>query len=1154
MPTSADDVFFDANSTGTCTIATGNTGARSINCTGFTGTISISIAFTVSGSVTLSTGMTWTAGGGSQVVFNGTGTLTTAGKTFSSVLLDTAGVTLTLGDALTSNGVVAVLRGTFNTAGFAITAPQINCSSSNTRVINLGASTVTLTGSSLTFFAFTTTGLTFNSGTSQINLTSSTANISSGGLTFHNVSFTGTAAGSRSISGANTFNNLTLNASATGLSQLTLSANQAVNGTLTCAGSSAIARAFVCSDTIGTARTITAAAVSANDCDFCDITIAGAAAPISPTRAGNCGGNSGITFPAAKNCFRVGAASAWAGSSSWALTSGGTGADNNFPLPQDTAVIDNNMALTGFLNIETFNISAIDASTRTTVVTLAFSPASYYGSVALGSGVTVSGASFLTFAGRGTMNFTSAGKTITFPIEVNAPGGTFRLLDAFTTTGASGGVGFTLTRGTLDLNGNTLTTAGFSSSVNNTRTLAFGTGNITVTGTSTVWDTGTTTGLTVTGTPVVNVTNNTATATTVTPGSPTESNSVSFNFTAGTYALTISTGSVRSLNFTGFSGSLNNVTRTVFGNLIISTGMTVTAGFNVHTLASTSTSVQAIRSNGRSLAFPITCNGIGGSWRLDDALSLGTRVLTITQGTFNSNSFSFTGGVSTTGGSLIMGASTFNIPGFSDFIIGSGTNVTAGTSSVIGAADAAMNLGGKTFSNITIAGGFTSTSFSAGGTATIGNLTIAPTTSLTYKPISASGIFVVNGTFSAPAPTNISFRGGIIGGSFTVASAGVVSSLDISNATFTGAATPITLTDCSDLGGNSGLTFPAARTLYFRSGTLWGNSTPPWSTTPGGAATVVYPLVQDTCIIDDSSPSSLSMNGGNNGYNVGDIDATGRTTPFTLTIGPASNGTDHYGNLQLSSSVTLTSTGSPTLTFLLPSYRPGPVLLAIPTISGWSGTQDFLLSANGRLMSTVSGPIFTLSSGRTLDLNGFTLNMLSFTSSGTPAITWSGGTIIARTGGITIPTGAVFSGTGSVILSGSAAKTFAGGNKSYDTVTQNGLGNLTITGSNTFNTLANTVQPANILFTAATTTTITNWNVNGTSGNLITIGSATAASHTLSKSSGTVEANFLSISRSIATGGATWYAGANSVDEGNNTGWLFQAAPGAGTGAFLMIF
>ena len=491
VPTTADDVFFDVLSTGTCTIATGNTGAKSINCTGFTGTITGTAAITVAGSVTLSALMTYTHTG--TMTFSGTGTLTTAGKTFSGVTVSGSGITVTLGDALNmSTRTLTVTQGTFDTANFAVTAGQLTSSNSNVRTITLGASTVTLSGGTALNFD-TSTNLTFNRGTSQINLLGSAAAFSGGGLTFYNLSFTNAGTGTRTINGANTFNNLTLNASASGLSQLDLSANQTVSGTFTCAGTSVQQRGFVRSDTIGTTRTITAAAVSANDCDFRDITIAGAAAPISPTRGGDCGGNSGITFPAAKTAYRVGTNTTWAGSSSWALTSGGAGSDNNFPLAQDTAVIDNATTLTGTLSLSTsYNIGSLDCSTRTTGITLNHNTgATRYGFYTLGSGVTVSGTSVQSFSGRSTMVFTSAGKTITFATIVDAPGGTFRLGDAYTASNT-----ITHTRGTFDAFNYNLICTIFDSSNSNTRTITMGSGLWTLSGTGAVWNTPTTTGLT----------------------------------------------------------------------------------------------------------------------------------------------------------------------------------------------------------------------------------------------------------------------------------------------------------------------------------------------------------------------------------------------------------------------------------------------------------------------------------------------------------------------------------------------------------------------------------------------------------------------------------------------------------------------------------
>ena len=142
VPTSADDVFFDATSGAvTCTIASGNTGAKSINCTGFTGTLNFSATIAVSGSLTLVAGMTVTGTGSLQ--FNATGTITSAGKSLGAITVIGAGITVDLADALTSSGAITVTSGTFTTNNFNVTATLLSSNNSNARTINLGSSTVT---------------------------------------------------------------------------------------------------------------------------------------------------------------------------------------------------------------------------------------------------------------------------------------------------------------------------------------------------------------------------------------------------------------------------------------------------------------------------------------------------------------------------------------------------------------------------------------------------------------------------------------------------------------------------------------------------------------------------------------------------------------------------------------------------------------------------------------------------------------------------------------------------------------------------------------------------------------------------------------------------------------------------------------------------
>jgi hypothetical protein len=485
LPTSLDDVVFDSASSATSYTATVNSITGNIRVKSLTigqpasGTIALAGSgglVGIHGDVTFPVGMTRTYTGAITLSGSTTGrTFTTNGVTLaSSIEINGVGCEWNLGSALDNGGAsITVTNGSFDTANYNVTALSLLSNSTSDRVINLGSSTISVSGGGNAIAFSNTRNLTFNAGTSQINIAGSTSNFNGGGQVFYDVVFNVNSANIRTLAGANTFNNLTLNASATGLTQLSLDANQTVNGTFTCTGSSVTQRGFVRSDTIGTTRTITAAAISANDCDFRDITIAGAAAGASPTRAGDCGGNSGITFPAAKTVYRVGTNTAWEGSSSWATTSGGAGSNDNFPLAQDTAVIDEITTLTGTLGFNfAYNIGALDASTRTTGITLSHGISqTRYGSYTLGSGVTINGTNSQTFSGRGTMVFTSAGKTITFPITVDTPGGTFQLGDAYSSSNT-----ITHTRGTFDANNYNITAGRFDSNNTNARTLTMGSG------------------------------------------------------------------------------------------------------------------------------------------------------------------------------------------------------------------------------------------------------------------------------------------------------------------------------------------------------------------------------------------------------------------------------------------------------------------------------------------------------------------------------------------------------------------------------------------------------------------------------------------------------------------------------------------------------
>ncbi len=146
VPTSVDDVFFDAASgVVTCTISTGNTGAKSINCTGFTGTLAGTATISVSGSITYVPGMTLNYFG--RITILASANIITAGKTTGSFTISGTGITVTLGSALTiqAGGGFTLTGGTFSLNGYTLSTPIFSSTGTLTRSIAFGTSNIALT-------------------------------------------------------------------------------------------------------------------------------------------------------------------------------------------------------------------------------------------------------------------------------------------------------------------------------------------------------------------------------------------------------------------------------------------------------------------------------------------------------------------------------------------------------------------------------------------------------------------------------------------------------------------------------------------------------------------------------------------------------------------------------------------------------------------------------------------------------------------------------------------------------------------------------------------------------------------------------------------------------------------------------------------------
>jgi hypothetical protein len=311
-----------------------------------------------------------------------------------------------------------------------------------------------------------------------------------------------------------------------------------------------------------------------------------------------------------------------------------------------------------------------------------------------------------------------------------------------------------------------------------------------------------------------------------------------------------------------------------------------------------------------------------------------------------------------------------------------------------------------------------------------------------------------------------------------------------------------------------------------------------------------------------SSPTPFPSSGNtitiNAAYNIGTIDMSARTTN-TMTLATGAQTPTIYGNWINGTGTTFTGSGVVTL-----AGRGSQTV----TSAGVTFTQPFTVNTPGG--SVTLQDAFTSSNNishtqGTLDTNGFSATLSSLVLAqttlsrtlaiGTSTVTLSGGFTYSPS---TVPT--TFTGTGTISLTNASAKTFAGGGVDYTNITlnQGGAGALTITGNNTFKDITNTYKStgaANITL-GTTTQRVSQWTGAGEAGRLLTVqGTSASSPGTLILTSGTVNVDYLTITGVRAYSLTdTWYAGANSTNNGS-LGWIFSAAPAAAsTGNFFLMF
>jgi len=1141
IPTSTDNVFFDANSfsgAGQIVTINVNSACNDMNWTGagfspaFNGTPFV--RFDIYGSLTLVAGMTMPSFF-ANLYFSSTApgkTITTAGVAIiqtpgANVYFDGVGGTWTLQDAFTTNSFVYLNNGTLNTNNKTLSCQVFNSSNSNVRTLNLGSSTVNLSGGTTNWDASVSTNFNLNAGTSTINFTSGSGYLQGGTLSYNNVMFTGAGssyglysglsynkviysgsgflaaatgayfafvefqgtalstinqysasfgkvifAGDADILQSNTFDSLIFTAGKT--YRLGSTQTQTINYLMQSNGS-CTSPVTIKSATTGTVTNIssTSATITANYLNMQDINANGGATFIANNSI-DLGNNTGWTInaPAAQNFYWIGGNGNWDDANHWSATSGGT-ASTCIPNRYNNVYFDAN-SFTAGSKIVTLNVTAECDSMNWTGATnnpifTGSNNISIYGSLKFISAMTnsITGKVYFTSTNSGN-TITSAGKSFTNEVHFNGVNGDWTLQDALSASSTTGTV--YLDNGYLVTNDKALTCYSFASWNTNVRGLYLGSSTVTVTGN------------------------------TDTQGDPAWGISgANFTIDAGTSLIKFT--AANSINFNG------GTTGAYYYDLLfqdattfmatISTG----AGFNNVTFNSFSTV-----SNANAIFNKVV-------FTKDALFSGGAAGHSFAKATFLANSY-------------------FQA--------------------------------GNSFDTLVLSPGKAYTFCVNGALATTIN-----------------NQFVANGTCNLP----IIFQSGSVGTQALInssLSSVILNYIQLQDIKGGGGAT-FTANSSTDLGNNSGWTInaPVTQNLYWVGHSGNWNDPNHWSLTSGGAGGACVPTLADNVFFDASSFSvgSKIVTLNVNAY-CRNMTWTGATfTPVltgtttlnvygSLTLINAMNVTGFTGFLNFKSNTTGNTITSATHTFSKDVHFDGIggswiLQDAFNTTTGSLYLDNGTLNTNNKNLSTTF--FFSINTNNRGLILGSSLVTITGSSSG---IEWqaTGTNLSLNAGTSTIK---FLGGAGSslnidgglnknyynIIFQDATVDGYIFAGSSFHNVTFNGTADLSGNTFNkvTFNGNTNQLNTGSIIdslifspsstnnFAAATITTINSYLMaDGTAGNLTKLYGV--GTYTLSKASCTVCCNYIDVKNCTVNGGASFYAD-NSTNNAGNTGWNFASCP-----------
>lgn len=654
---------------------------------------------------------------------------------------------------------------------------------------------------------------------------------------------------------------------------------------------------------------------------------------------------------------------------------------------------------------------------------------------------------------------------------------------------------------------------------------------------------------------------------------PTAADDVFINAASG--AVTITCGGTdvfaRSLDCNGFTGTLDQVSALInlgdatagAGNVALrfSVAMTLTnraIGFN---MISTSATVQTIETNNK-ITGNFIINGTGSSYQLASSFTVNTaRTLTLSRGTFDTNNFAVACGnfsfTNTTVRTLILGTSTITVSG--QFWGANGkttvTNLTfsGASSTIVFSANGNFGGGGLTYGTVNLVAS-QSNIWDSNTFATLTKTNAAVKTA--YMQIEGGTTQTVTGTFTVNANSVVN-RIQIYSVSSTSsqdygtnpaiinAAVGSLSNVDFAGVTAAGAASPFTGTSFGDGQGNTNITFDSPLTLYrVGAGGNWSASN--WSLSSGGATGQRVPLPQDNVMVDAGASGTITMDMLRVGM---DIDFTG----FAGTAAFSSVGNRIYGSLTLGSGMAVSGTNTTTVAGRgSHTINPNGITLTQALVIHSAGGSYTL--QGDITVSVAANNVITCSSG-TFDANGYNLTAGRFSAVSVVARTinmGSGTWTLGGTGTIWNTTGANLAmnpGSSTIVVSDTSAssKTFSSSGFTFPlnnlSITSGGTGPVVFNISTSFLGTFTIGAPKTVTFASNGTFSFGDFIAVGTAGNIITLQASTPGTrHILTKASGTISSDYLSLQDSTATGGATWFAGANSAVVSNVSGWNLRAA------------